>query len=100
MTAPEHANARRDEIVRNMREVIRVAKDGGSLTDGSGMQIKPLHDMSRDLDELTHFAGKWEAHCREFGLDPRRGTPIVAGEWWRGSSEEQAAHHRDSREVD
>jgi len=78
MTRPEHAKARRDEIVRNLAAVIAIAKDGGPLPDGYGFQIKPLHDIARDLDDFVLFASLWEDHCRDNGLNPRTGGPLVS----------------------
>jgi hypothetical protein len=80
MPRPEHARARRDEITKNLREVIRKAKAGESLTDGYGMQVKELHDISRDLDDFVLFSGLWEDHARSAGLNPRTGEPLAGKE--------------------
>lgn len=76
MPRPEHAKARRDEIIKNLKTVINLVKLEQPLTDGYGMQIKELHDISRDLDDFVLFTTHWENHCRENNLNPRTGKAM------------------------
>lgn len=74
-----HARDRSDRITENLRAVVAKAQAGERLTDGYGMPITELHNLSADLDTLTLFAERWEAHCRANTLNPRTGNDLLSG---------------------
>lgn len=79
-----HIPERIEKFKENLRAVIQIVREGKSLTDAYGMQIKELHDMSADLDLLQLMASHWEVYCRDNGLHPYTGKKGGMYEPWPG----------------